>query len=102
MKIAADNMKLFGDTELLCCPRCKNMVNMKILRASAGVGLLGVSLYDYKVDLFTICPACSSLFAVNEEVSKTAGKKNSNKTNSISEMNITFVKDLNFNNKIGI
>lgn len=97
MKITADGMKQFGNSELLCCPQCKNMVNMQVLKSSSGFGVFNVSLVDYQVELFTICPACGSIFAVDKSRAKEAGHSKSNKVNTISEAHLTFVKRINLN-----
>lgn len=94
MKIAADNIKEFGNTEDICCPRCGKHVYMNLLKATNGIGVLNVSLLDFNVDLFAICPECNSMFAVDKDIAKRAGKEKSNNYSMINEKNITFIKDL--------
>ncbi|NLL63549.1 MAG: hypothetical protein GX241_04820 [Ruminococcaceae bacterium] len=94
MNLLADNIKDFGITEDIICPRCKATVYMNILKASNGIGFLGFKLYDFKIDLFTICPECNALYSVDSEIAKRAGKERSNNYTMINEGNITFVRDL--------
>ncbi|MDD6806873.1 MAG: zinc-ribbon domain-containing protein [Oscillospiraceae bacterium] len=97
MKINADGFKTFGQTENLVCPKCKNIVNMQILKSSSGLGIFNIPIYEYQVELFTICPNCGGVFAVNKETSKLAGNEKSNKYNCISEARLKHVKDINLN-----
>ena len=43
MKIAADNIKDFGTTEAILCPRCGKNVFMQLLKATNGVGVFLLS-----------------------------------------------------------
>ena len=74
MKKTADAIGTFGESTTLTCPQCGKDVNMKVLRSSNGIGLFGVSVYNYKHDLFTICPECCALFNVDADVSKDLAK----------------------------
>lgn len=95
MKIAADNIKEFGTTEAIICPRCGKSVYMQLLKATNGVGVLNVPLLTFNIDLFAICPECSSMFAVNNDIAKKIGSSNkTNKYSMVNEKNITFLKDL--------
>lgn len=94
MKITNNKMFEHGKTHDIVCTRCNELVNMQILRSASNFGALGFSLYNYKVEYFTICPKCSSLFAVSPEAAKlTKGKPKD--FSGICEANITFIKDLN-------
>ncbi len=94
MKIAADNIKDFGTTEAIICPRCGKNVFMQLLKATNGVGVLNVPLLTFNVEVFAICPECSSMFAVNNDVAKKIGGGKTNKYSMINEKNITFLRDL--------
>ncbi len=94
MKFSADNIKEFGNTEDIVCPRCGKHVYMNLLKASNGLGVFNVSLINYNVDLFAICPECKSMFAVNKDIAARAGKEKSNNYSMVNEKNITFLKEL--------
>ncbi len=94
MKIAADNIKDFGTTEAIVCPRCGKNVFMQLLKATNGVGVLNVPLLTFNVEVFAICPECSSMFAVNDDIAKKIGSGKTNKYSMINEKNITFIRDL--------
>ncbi|NCC87243.1 MAG: hypothetical protein EOM05_05180 [Clostridia bacterium] len=94
MKITNNKMFEYGKTHSLVCTHCNELVNMQILRSTSNFGALGFSLYNYKVEYFTICPKCSSLFAVAPEAVKLAEGK-AKDFSGICEENITFIKDLN-------
>lgn len=74
MKVTADSIGKFGVTKPITCPKCEKEVSMQVLRSNLGVGAFGVSVYNYKHDLFTICPECQGLFNVNEDVAKVEAK----------------------------
>lgn len=94
MKIAADNIKEFGNTESITCPRCGKNVYMNLLKATNGLGVFNVALINFNVDLFAICPECNSMFAVDKDIAAKAGKEKSNNYSMVNEKNITFIKDL--------
>jgi len=94
MKITNNKMFGHGKTQNLVCPRCNEIVNMQILRSTSAFGTFGFSLYNYKVEYFTICPKCSSLFAVAPNAVKLAEGKTKD-FSSICEPKLTFIKDLN-------
>lgn len=94
MKIAADSIKEFGNTESIKCPRCGETVYMNLLKASNGIGVFGISLLDYNCDLFAICPKCNALYSVDSDIAKRAGKAKSNNYSMVNEANITFLRDL--------
>ncbi|NLL02968.1 MAG: hypothetical protein GX269_01540 [Clostridiales bacterium] len=94
MKITNNKMFEHGKTHDLVCPSCNELVNMQILRSTSAFGGLGFSLFNYKVEYFTICPKCSSLFAVAKDAVKLAEGRTKD-FSTISEPKLTFIKNLN-------
>ncbi len=93
MKFSADNIKEFGTTEAIKCPKCGNTVYMNLLKATNGLGIFNVSLLTVNVDVFAICPSCSAMFAVDNKISNKLSAAQNNYT-MINEKNITFIRDL--------
>ncbi len=94
MKKTADAIGNFGETKQITCPKCENAVHMQVLRASNGVGLFGISLYNVNHDLFTICPDCGALFSVDREVSKVEAKETNNQYVGIAAEDLTYQQTL--------
>ena len=92
-----DKFKVFGESEPINCPQCKDLKRHTILKSSSALGVAGVSLYEYQIELFTICPSCGAVFAVDKEVAQYAGKGDSNKYSCISEPHLTYQTGLNYN-----
>lgn len=99
MGINLNNFKVHGETELICCPQCKDLKRHTILKSASALGFAGISLYEYQIELFTICPSCGAVFAVNKDVAQVAGKNNTNKFSCISEPHLTYQAGLNFDVK---
>lgn len=93
MKIAADNIKEFGNTEDIICPKCGKHVYMNLLKATNGLGVFNVPLLTVNVDVFAICPECSAMFAVDNKISNKM-KGASNNYTMVNEKNITYIRDL--------
>ncbi len=70
MKKTSDAIGFFGGSKPVACPNCGKTVNMQMLRSSNGIGAFGISVLNYRHDLFAICPECSALFGVDRKVSK--------------------------------
>ncbi len=70
MKKTADAIGFFGESKDVACPQCSKDVKMRVLRSSNGIGAFGISVLNYKHDLFAICPECSALFSVDPKVSR--------------------------------
>lgn len=95
MRLNADKFQTFGQTEILYCPECKQPVNMTLLKSSSALGVMGIPVLQYKVELFSLCPACGTVFAVSEDAAKRVGGNNTNKANTISEAHLSKVTKLN-------
>ena len=93
MKFISDKMKENGTTELLVCPQCNEMVSMEIFRSSTGIGLLGMSFYDFKVEYITLCPNCGAMFSVDKDAVKHAEGK-SKDISWICENKLTFIRSI--------
>ncbi|MBQ1530033.1 MAG: hypothetical protein IIZ76_07105, partial [Clostridia bacterium] len=65
MKKTSDAIGFFGGSKPVACPNCGKTVNMQMLRSSNGIGAFGISVLNYRHDLFAICPECSALFGVD-------------------------------------
>ena len=61
MKKTSDAIGFFGGSKPVACPNCGKTVNMQMLRSSNGIGAFGISVLNYRHDLFAICPECSAL-----------------------------------------
>lgn len=70
MKKTADAIGKFGESKPVACPQCGKTVKLQILRSSNGIGAFGISILNYRHDLFAICPECAALFGVDRSVSK--------------------------------
>ena len=78
MKKTSDAIGFFGGSKPVACPNCGKTVNMQMLRSSNGIGALGISVLNYRHDLFAICPECSALFGVDRKVSKVEARDTMN------------------------
>ncbi|MBP5460386.1 MAG: zinc-ribbon domain-containing protein [Clostridia bacterium] len=74
MKKTADAIEKFCESRQVACPHCGKEVRMMMLRSSNGLGMFGVSVLNYKHDLFAICPDCGALYGVDRSVSKKQAK----------------------------
>ncbi len=99
MNLSVDKFKVFGETEPIACPNCGDLKCQTVLKSSSALGFAGVSLYEYQIELFTICPSCGAVFAVDKEVAQSAGKNDTNKFSCISEPHLTYQAGLNFDVK---
>ena len=90
MKKTADAIGKFGESKAITCPQCGKEVNMQMLRSSNGVGIFGISVLNYKHDLFAICPECASLFGVDRSVSKVEARDTLNLQADIPAESLTF------------
>lgn len=93
MKITTNKMFENGKTELLVCDRCKNLVSMQILKSASAIGALGFSVYNYKVEYFTLCPKCMALYSVASEAVELAESKTKD-VSGICENKLTYIRDL--------
>lgn len=93
-----DKIREFGETVKIICPECGKSVSMKVLRTSMGVGVLGFSFYNYKYDMFTICPECHAMFNVDNEIAEREGKKRKNESVVLTPENLTLNQKIPFNN----
>ena len=98
MKKTADAIGIFGESNQIACPQCGNKVHMKVLRASNGVGLFGISLYNVNHDLFAICPKCAALFSVDRAISKTEAKETGKRFVDFSSAALTYQQTLPLKN----
>ena len=78
MKKTSDAIGFFGGSKPVACPNCGKTVNMQMLRSSNGIGAFGISVLNYRHDLFAICPECSALFGVDRKVSKVEARDTGN------------------------
>lgn len=78
MKKTADAIGFFGESKAVACPQCGKTVKMQMLRSSNGIGAFGISVLNYKHDLFAICPECSALFGVDRKVSRVEARDTMN------------------------
>lgn len=74
MKKTTDTIEKYGESLPVNCPHCGKNVKMQMLRSSNGIGAFNISVFNYKHDLFAICPECSALFGVDPDVAKTEAK----------------------------
>ena len=94
MKLAADNIKEFGNTEDIICPKCGKHVYMNLLKATNGIGIFNVSLVNFNIDLFAVCPECSAMFKVRDDIAQRAGKEKSNNYTMVNEKVLEYIRDL--------
>lgn len=90
MKKTADAIGKFGESEIVACPKCGKEVRMQVLRSSNGIGAFGISIFNYKHDLFAICPECCSLFGVDPKVAKVEGRDTLNLYADLPAESLTF------------
>ena len=94
MKKTAEAIGNFGETNPIACPQCGKSVRMQVLRATNGVGLFGISLYNVNQDLFAICPQCDALFSVDRNVSKITAKEKGNQPVALMPDALTYQQTL--------
>lgn len=90
MKKTADAIGFFGESKDVACPHCGKTVKMQMLRSSNGIGAFGISVLNYKHDLFAICPECSALFGVDRKVSKVEARDTMNQYADIPAESLIF------------
>lgn len=94
MKLTSDTIQKFGSSTAIHCPQCGKMVSLDVLRASNGVGLFGISLFNYNYDLFGFCPECFALYAIKDEVTKTEAHQGHNHPTQITEEDLIYLQTL--------
>lgn len=82
-KISSDIVRKVDDKTPLVCPECGKEVHMKFIQSSMGLGVMGIPLYNYKYDIYAICPECHSLFAVDPDVAKVVSKREGGRNNCL-------------------
>lgn len=95
MHINSDKFKIFGNTSVIECPKCKDKVNMQILKSTSALGALGIPLFEYQVELFTVCPSCGSVFSIDKDLSKACGKDKADANAAITADKLKYMTCIN-------
>lgn len=58
-------MKEDGNTNEICCPVCKNQVEISIIK-NTNFDIVSVLLDKERTENYAVCPSCATVFSVNE------------------------------------
>lgn len=95
MHISSDKFNIFGKTAEINCPKCNDRQSMTVLKSTSALGALGIPVYEYQVELFTVCPSCGSVFAVEKQLSEKLGRGKAEQPLQLPEDSLSYMTCIN-------